>query len=120
MKICNSCKKEKPESDFRLRSDRPNTLTSKCKDCSVKYVTERRKQAKKEFIKYKGGCCQLCGYNKCDGALEFHHKDPSKKDFQINRGASLIFEKVKDELDKCALLCANCHREVHAGIAEVD
>jgi hypothetical protein len=65
-------------------------------------------------VEYKGGKCSSCGYNKCIAALEFHHLDPSKKDFSISSsGNTRSWNKVKEELDKCVLLCSNCHREVH-------
>lgn len=55
-----------------------------------------------------------CGYNRYPGALEFHHRDPKEKDFTISSRAHLTFdERVKQELDKCDLLCSNCHRERH-------
>lgn len=54
------------------------------------------------------------GYNKCIAALEFHHLDPNEKDFGIaSSGATRTFEKIKVELDKCIMVCANCHREIH-------
>jgi len=66
-------------------------------------------------IEYKGGKCRLCGYNKCSEALEFHHIDSAVKDFGIsNKGYTRGWKRVKTELDKCVMLCANCHREVHA------
>lgn len=66
-------------------------------------------------INYKGGHCQLCGYDRCPEALEFHHLESSGKDFGIsNKGYTKSWNKVKKELDKCILLCANCHREVHS------
>jgi formate-dependent nitrite reductase cytochrome c552 subunit len=46
--------------------------------------------------------------------LEFHHRDPTQKDFSLGHAKMTNFEKVKSELDKCDLLCANCHREEHA------
>ena len=75
-------------------------------------VISWRKRKKRELIEYKGGQCEICGYKKCDRALQFHHKDPKEKDFQIS-GKSLIFEKLKDEVDKCILVCSNCHSEIH-------
>ena len=67
-----------------------------------------------QCIEYKGGKCENCGYNKYEGALEFHHIDVSKKDFSISRAKLTSFsDDVKLELDKCRLLCANCHREEH-------
>ena len=67
-------------------------------------------------VEYKGGRCQVCGYERCIEALEFHHLDPTQKDFGIShRGYTRSWEKVKEEINKCILLCANCHREFHAG-----
>lgn len=79
------------------------------------HVKEYRKRVKQELVKYKGGKCQKCGYDKCNEALEFHHLDPSKKDFTIS-GQHKSIELLKKEVDKCVLLCCRCHREVHAGI----
>ena len=62
-----------------------------------------------------GGACNNCGYNKCVGAMEFHHKDPDGKDFGLSaQGLTRSWEKQRIELDKCVMLCANCHREEHA------
>ena len=69
-------------------------------------------------VNYKGGSCEKCGYNRCIDALEFHHNNSSKKDFSISeKGYTRSWDKVKEELDKCSLLCANCHREIHARVA---
>lgn len=72
-------------------------------------------RTKLKAIQYKGGKCLVCGYNKSMRALTFHHLDPSKKDFGIS-GGTKSFEAMKDELDKCVLLCANHHAEVHDGL----
>jgi hypothetical protein len=51
-------------------------------------------------------------------ALEFHHKEVSSKDFGIPaKGYTRSWARVKEEIEKCVLVCANCHREIHAGIA---
>lgn len=84
------------------------------KERNTEAVQKRRKKLKQMSIDYKGGCCQKCGYNKCNGALEFHHLDPNKKDFAISsKGDTKSWEKLQNELDKCILVCANCHREIH-------
>jgi hypothetical protein len=71
-------------------------------------------------IDYKGGKCQICGYNKCLDVLEFHHLNTSEKDFGISqKGYTRSWIKVKIELDKCVMLCANCHREIHAGVLQL-
>lgn len=73
-----------------------------------------RRLVKQWALDYKGHQCCICGYNKCDAALEFHHRDPSKKDFIISdNNMSLNWPIIQQELDKCDLVCANCHREIH-------
>lgn len=78
-------------------------------------VIEWRKRKKKELVEYKGGKCEMCGYNRCINALEFHHKDPNEKDFTIS-GKSWSFDRLKKEVDKCTLVCSNCHNEIHYGV----
>lgn len=80
-------------------------------------VSNRRRKIKEMAINYKGGKCQICSYDKFDGALEFHHLDPTQKDFHISKnGHSRSWKRVKAELDKCILVCATCHREIHGGL----
>jgi len=80
-------------------------------------VSESRRKLKLRAVEYKGGKCILCGYNKCVAALVFHHLDDAEKDFQV--GSNLrSWERVKAEADKCILVCANCHAEIHAEEAE--
>ena len=82
----------------------------------IQAVSQRRKKIREMAIKYKGGKCAICGYKKCKEALEFHH-ETGRKDFGISRkGYTRSWKKVKKELDKCILLCANCHRELHSKI----
>jgi len=86
----------------------------------VKAVDKRRKLIRKMSVEYKGGRCTICGYSKCNSALEFHHTNSSAKDFGISaKGYTRSWEKVKTELDKCILLCANCHREIHDSITQL-
>lgn len=83
-------------------------------------VVKRRKKVKDLSLDYKGGKCQACGYSKCKGALELHHIDPKTKLFGIGeKGYTRSWAKVQLELDKCILLCANCHREVESGILQL-
>ena len=89
----------------------------KCTRCNVEAVQKRRTKVKKMAVEYGGGSCRLCGYDKCNNVLTFHHLDPNEKDFGISaKGYTRSWEKVKTELDKCVLLCNNCHGEVHAGM----
>lgn len=86
----------------------------RCKKCVVGAVQRRREGIKKLAVEYKGGSCEKCGYNKCITALEFHHLDPTQKDFGIaQNGITRAWDKVKIELDKCIMVCSNCHREIH-------
>ncbi len=78
-------------------------------------VKNWRKRTKELLVEYKGGCCEFCGYNRCIEALEFHHIDETTKEFAVS-GSTKSLEKQKKEADKCYMLCANCHRELHAGL----
>lgn len=85
----------------------------------IKAVAKRRKKIRKMVVEYLGGKCQVCGYNRCIAALDFHHLDESKKKFGLSqRGMTRSWVKTRKELDKCVLLCSNCHRELHAGILQ--
>lgn len=81
-------------------------------------VKRFRKNTRNRMILSMGGKCQICGYSKCNDALEFHHVDRTLKEFSFNQASKNNFKisKVMGELKKCILLCATCHREVHAGI----
>ena len=83
-------------------------------------VAKRRKKVKLMAVEYKGGKCQLCGYCKCVEALDFHHKDPKTKKFGIGyKGYTRSWDAVRAELDKCVIVCANCHREIEAGVVTI-
>lgn len=82
------------------------------------FVKDRRSRLRRHMLYVMGECCQICGYNRCSSALEFHHLDPSVKDFTISSKQARSWEATCDELKKCILLCANCHREVHAGLID--
>lgn len=79
-------------------------------------IRKYRIKIKQQCVDYKGGCCQICGYSKCNASLDFHHLDPKEKDFGISKGGTNGFEKLKTELDKCILVCRNCHGEIHQGL----
>lgn len=98
-----------------------------CYDCSptinsncsrAKNITIKRRALKKMLVEYKGGKCERCGYNKCMRALEFHHSDPQEKDFGISRQLHRDVKELKREVDKCLLLCSNCHAEIHQELHE--
>ena len=85
-----------------------------------KHKKQLRADTKRKCVEYLGGACKICGYNKCDKALDFHHRNPEKKDFTIGQNNTKYrFEQLKPELDKCVLLCKNCHAEVHDNLIEI-
>lgn len=99
--------------------DRKKTRTWhwKCKPCNVAAVTAYRQKQKATLVQEAGGQCVCCGYNRYYGALEFHHPDPSKKKFAVSgSGSTRSTTKVREEAKKCVLVCANCHREIEAGV----
>lgn len=77
-------------------------------------ATQIRHALKSKAFQYLGGACKICGYDKCLAAIDFHHRDPRQKDFAIS--LKMSWPAIEKELDKCVALCANCHREVHAGL----
>lgn len=92
----------------------------RCVKCRSEAVQKRREKIKELLVEYKGGKCEICGYDKCISALEFHHLNPDEKDFGIGaKGYTRSVEKNKEEVNKCILVCANCHREIHAGITKI-
>ena len=109
-KTCSKCGKEFfPKKQAKTRKY--------CYDCVPEEGYDGatiRKRIKLWALEYKGGKCQKCGYDKYIGALELHHLNPNEKEFNLSdRNIKLDWEAIKKELDKCILVCANCHREIH-------
>lgn len=86
---------------------------SRCKKCIIKDDANRAVVKKKKAIEYKGGKCLHCGYGKFYGALEFHHNDPMEKEFDWGEVRNKKWPEIEKELNKCTLLCSNCHKEEH-------
>ena len=83
-------------------------------------VAKRRRRLKQMVVEYKGGKCSICEYNRYVGAFDLHHVDGDTKEFGLStRGLTRSWEKLRAEADKCILVCANCHREIHAGIVKI-
>lgn len=101
----------------------PNNPKRKyCYECSPEGLSaadrlrHMDRKLKSILVTRKGGKCERCGYCYCEGALQFHHTDPSKKEFgigSINFGGAFDINSLFNEVDKCILLCANCHAEEH-------
>ena len=80
----------------------------------IQAVAKRRKEIRLKAINYLDGKCLRCGYNKYPEVLEFHHRNPEEKEFNVSaKGHCRSWERVKKEIEKCNLICANCHRETH-------
>jgi transposase len=93
----------------------------RCKRCRAEAVSRRRRKVKAILVSEAGGACQQCGYSGSPRALHFHHLDPSKKRLQISaKGVSLGIATLRAEVEKCVLLCANCHAEVEDQAGAID
>jgi len=83
------------------------------KSNSANWVVNWRRRTKIRLIEYKGGKCEICGYDKkILGAFDFHHRDPEQKDFSIS-SKTFSFDRLLKEVEKCSLVCRNCHAEIH-------
>jgi hypothetical protein len=79
----------------------------------------RRRTVKQILVEEAGGRCKLCGYDRCLAALEFHHADPSSKEFGVSRRGARSIDRLRAEVHKCVLLCSNCHAEVESGFSPI-
>jgi transposase len=87
----------------------------RCPRCRAEAVARRRQRVKQTLVQEAGGRCQVCGYDRCLAALEFHHLDPREKELGLARCGAHSLDKLHREASKCVLLCSNCHAEVEAG-----
>ena len=114
-KICTKCGKELSIEEFNFRNKAAGTRRSECKYCHSAYMKEqyRKKKELVQDIKSERKCAK-CGENR-GYCLDFHHLDPTKKDNTVARLTSNNYrlDKVYEEIEKCIVLCANCHREFH-------
>lgn len=115
-KICNKCGKMKQKEEYWV--SKVGKWFGWCKECAKDDAKMKSKTYKILCVEYKGGKCVGCGYNKYLAALEFHHLDLTQKDFAVAANGytgdyNKLSDKVTKELDKCVLLCSNCHRETH-------
>ena len=101
---CKHCGEEEPTKFY-------GKMKTTCRSCHGTQIEKQRVGKREEAIARKGGKCERCGYDKYRGALEFHHRDPSQKDPYGLRAFNL--DRLFEEVDKCTLLCSNCHKEVH-------
>ena len=134
MKVCGTCRIEKPTSEFHRNRRRKDGLQTSCKTCRKEIDREsylksetrqnsiktRRSDITKYNCKLVRRIKQAVGCAKCPErepvALDFHHLDPAEKDLNISSMTAYCTATLKAEIRKCVILCANCHRKVHAGI----
>lgn len=105
--ICDSCDREYTYSRAKGHTK------SHCNTCIQR---RRRRKIQDQILEYKGGGCQICRYDRCKRALSYHHLDPSQKDFTIGSAECRSWDSIRAELDKCILVCNNCHMEIHEGL----
>jgi len=112
-KICTQCKKELPIEDFNWREKSKGTRRSECKHCHSKHMKDAYENKKDIVSKIKSQIkCQKCGECR-DYTLDFHHLEPNEKEYTIAKMGTYNIERVLNEIKKCVVLCANCHREFH-------
>lgn len=112
MRTCNSCGDLLEEGD-NWSPSRAKTSHPQCNDCVKREVRNKRKQRKLEAIEYLGGKCSDCGGEFHIASYDFHHIKPSEKEHKPSSLMTCSKERLYKELDKCILLCANCHRVHH-------
>ena len=111
MKKCIACERELGIDKFYRRRD--GTYRNDCKKCLLSYQSERWKARKAKAVELFGGKCAICGYDRNLAAFEFHHVDPSNKEYVWNQLQRRPWNEVVEELKKCILVCRNCHAEIH-------
>jgi hypothetical protein len=111
MSKCTDCKVELTELNAYRKTGAK--LNSRCKSCFNAYCINRWIKRKEQAIEAKGNKCQDCDRTFPYPAYDFHHLDPSKKDMQWNKMRLVTEKTLQEELDKCVLLCAVCHRLRH-------
>jgi len=97
-----------------------NKNESKTLEDNYQRVKRKRKNNKIRLIELIGNKCYHCGYDKCIDALEFHHKNPNEKEFNLSCNMNRAYENLVEEAKKCIVLCANCHRELEAGLWKLE
>ena len=82
--------------------------------CNSCRSNSRRFRRKQKLVEVAGGKCQRCGYDRCIQALEFHHRNPKTKHFNVSGAHTVAWSRILAEVKKCDLLCANCHAETES------
>ena len=136
MKHCNECDTDKLLEEFSIRNKDKGTRNSRCKQCIRDYGKKHYLDNKSDYLQssaaYKAKVrawytnlkstlsCEHCGEDH-PAVLQFHHTDPSQKDFEISRVISSgpSIERIEAEIAKCIVLCANCHFKLHYNLRQI-
>ena len=134
LKTCYHCSSTKDQTlfkkDYKKQNNNAVKYTNLCLNCDKIIYKEwrtnpknkerynkgfrtRRFARKQRAIEYKGGKCSYCGIVVHPAAFDFHHLDKTQKDIDPGLLMTSSDAKLFVELDKCILLCANCHRLEH-------
>jgi transposase-like protein len=116
MKVCPQCKSQKELSKDNFYITSNGKAHGWCKKCNDEIAYKRQRELKQKCVDMKGGKCIFCGYSRYIGSMDFHHIEPNEKEYSISDLKTYSFEKIKVELDKCILVCRNCHGELHGGL----
>ncbi len=113
MITCSKCKEQKEITEFYTRNDKLNGHYSHCKTCHNENCMNRWKERRLWAIEQKGNKCNDCGNVYPPYVYDFHHLDPTQKDFDWKKMRLVSHDNMVKELDKCVLICSNCHRIRH-------
>lgn len=124
-KVCLTCEEDKPLSEFHTNGwnggnrDGKRKYHAHCKTCMAAQVIAIHVSRIEEAVGSEIKCSQ-CGYDKHYSAIDFHHTDPALKETQVSTLSGCSYARIKEEVDKCVMLCANCHRLVHSGVIKIE
>jgi hypothetical protein len=130
LKFCSKCHKALPTQEFVENRAEGDGLARYCRDCKAILDKEQYERVKDKLKKKRtnqkiklagllGGYCARCGYSEFPSSLDFHHIDPDEKE-DVGVFSAINFESAKQEIDKCALLCKNCHTAYHSGEWDIE
>lgn len=116
-KICTKCKRELPIDSFPFRDKSKGTRRANCKECHSQYMKNKYQENKQKLQSVKSEMkCAKCGEDR-GYVLDFHHIDPTIKKYTISHMVAQHYnfeaQETQEEIEKCIVLCANCHREFH-------
>lgn len=112
---CITCKTSLTGRQKKFCSRKCQAKDSNVRNQNYQVQQKRGSERRLELIKLGGNMCSICQYSKCTAALHFHHIDGTTKSFQLDlrNCSNRKWDNLLEEFNKCVLLCANCHSEIH-------